>query len=80
MSTPSVTMPTRMYSSGVFILFLLSLLEAFTALGEADEGQKRDNGYDNNKQIKHAVPPFLLNSRFSKLAASLSFIHYYTQP
>jgi hypothetical protein len=80
MSTPSVTMPTRMYSSGVFILFLLSLLEAFTALGEADEGQKRDNGYDNNKQIKHAVPPFLLNSQFSKLAASLSFIHYYTQP
>src|SRR6266576_5455080 len=55
MSTPNVTMPTRMYSSGVFIRSLLSLLEAFTALGEADEGQKCDNSYDNNKQIKHAV-------------------------
>lgn len=51
-----MTMPTRMYSSGEFI-GQPSFLQAFTGFGEADKGQKRDNGYDNNKQIKHGVPP-----------------------
>ena len=51
-----MTMPTRMYSRGEFIA-QPSFLQMFTGFGEADEGHKRDNGYDNNKQIKHGVPP-----------------------
>src|SRR5947209_18019507 len=57
MSTPSVTMPTRMYSSGVFIRSLFPLLQEFTGLGEANERDKRDNGHKNDNQIKHIDPP-----------------------
>src|SRR2546421_1269741 len=57
MSTPSVTMPTRMYSSGVFIRSLFPLLQEFTGLGEANERDKRDNGHKNDNQVKHIDPP-----------------------
>src|SRR5437588_7983394 len=57
MSTPSVTMPTRMYSSGVFIRSLFPLLQEITGLGEANERDKRDNGHKNDNQIKHIDPP-----------------------
>src|SRR5258706_6183177 len=57
MSTPSVTMPTRIYSSGVFIHSLLSLLQALTALGEADERHKRYNSHQHDNYIKHVAPP-----------------------
>src|SRR6266702_6370453 len=57
MSTPSVTMPTRMYSSGVFIRSLFPLLQEFTGLSEANERDKRDNGHKNDNQVKHRDPP-----------------------
>ena len=75
--TASVTMPTRMYSSGEFIA-QPPFLQVFTALGKADEHQKRDNGYYNNKQIKHVVPPSSLDSWFSKLAATRIHKPYHT--
>ncbi len=46
-----------MYSSGVFICSLPPLLQALTALGEADERDKGDNRHHDNNQIKHVVPP-----------------------
>ena len=46
-----------MYSRGEFIHLVLSLLEALTALGEADERDKGDDGHDDDKQIKHGIPP-----------------------
>src|SRR6266566_2827876 len=57
MSTPSVTMPTRMYSSGVFIRSLFPLLQEIKGLGEANERDKRDNGHKNDNQVKHIDPP-----------------------
>ena len=36
---------------------LLSFLQALTGLGEVDERHKRHNGYHDNNQIKHVVPP-----------------------
>src|SRR5579864_2836253 len=52
-------MPTRMYSSVEFIHSLLPLLQALTALGKADERNKCNNGHQDDKHIKHAVPPHL---------------------
>src|SRR5438132_7483563 len=52
----NATMPTRMYSSGVFIAYP-PFLQALAGFGEADEREKRDNGYHNDNQIKHVVPP-----------------------
>src|SRR5258708_7368739 len=56
--TANDTIPTRIYSSGVFIAYA-PFLQALAAFGEADERQKRDNGHHDNNQIKHVVPPHL---------------------
>src|SRR5712692_2530200 len=45
-----------MYLSNEYIAYL-PFLQALAAFGEADERDKRDNSYDNDNQIKHAVPP-----------------------
>src|SRR5258708_39980948 len=45
-----------MYLSNEYIAYL-PFLQALAAFGEADEREKRDNGYHNDNQIKHAVPP-----------------------
>jgi hypothetical protein len=45
-------MPTRIYSSGVFIADT-PFLEAFAAFGKADERYERDNGRHNDKYVKH---------------------------
>src|SRR5438105_4769140 len=50
------TMPTRIYSSGVFIAYP-PFLQALAGFGETDEREKRDNGDDNNNQVKHVIPP-----------------------
>ncbi len=47
-------MPTRMYSIAEFIY---GLLQAFAALCEADERDKRGNSYHNDNQVKHVIPP-----------------------
>src|SRR5947209_1652574 len=52
----SATMPTRIYSSGVFIPHS-PLLQALAGLGEGDERRKRDNGHNNDNQVKHTDPP-----------------------
>src|SRR5260370_10223354 len=56
--TANDTMPTRIYSIGVFIAYA-PFLQALAGLSEADERQKRDNGHHDNNQIKHVVPPHL---------------------
>src|SRR5207237_10216048 len=52
----SATMPTRIYSSGVFIPHS-PLLQALARLGEGDERRKRHQGHNNDNQVKHTDPP-----------------------
>lgn len=37
--------------------FMYFLLQAFTALCEADKCDKRENSHHNDNQIKHVIPP-----------------------
>ena len=57
----SVTMPTRMYSSGEFTM-QAPFLEPFTAFGEGGEHHKCDNSYCYDEQVKHVIPPRTVDS------------------
>src|SRR5437588_1350569 len=79
----SAIMPTTIYSSGVFITDS-PLLQALAGLGKTDERRKRDNGHNNDNQVKHTDPPRETASpQYSPhLHSSLQYIqsgHFLTQ-
>src|SRR5438445_11067925 len=54
--TANDTIPASIYSSGEFIAYT-PFLQALAGLGEADERHKRDDGHNNDNQVKHTDPP-----------------------